>query len=92
VTATTTPPTVPGVEAVNPLHLIFHVFYGMANSFTQVVGLTPLQLVLGLLALVVVIVLVQLVLVAFGKQGWHVDDVRGDRELTAQIRADLERE
>src|SRR5207249_4515847 len=46
----------PSVQSVNPLHLIWRVFYGMANQFTQVVGLTPFQLVLGALGLVLVII------------------------------------
>lgn len=58
------------------MHLIYRTFYNMADSMTQIVGLSPYQLIGGLIGLVVVLVIVQMVLVSRGSASWHVQDVR----------------
>jgi uncharacterized membrane protein len=77
------------LQDVNPLHLIYRVFYNMADSITQMVGLSPYQLIAVLFGLVVVLVVVQMVLAARGAAGWHVQDVR-DGQAQDQMRRDLD--
>jgi ammonia channel protein AmtB len=85
----TAPEKSPGLGAMNPLHLLWRIFYGMANDVTQMVGVTPFQLVGGCVGLVLLALVVQLALVSRNRQGWHVEDVRSDREITDQIRKEL---
>jgi hypothetical protein len=77
-----------GVGSLNPLGMLFHVFYGLASSVTRMVGLTPLQLGLGLAGALVVGLLVQLVLVSREHGGWHLHDLRGDQDAQQQIAAE----
>lgn len=75
---------------VNPVRIIWDVFYNMADSVTSMIGLNPWQLALALLGVIVAIIGVQLALVARGKQGWSLDDVRADAAIAERIRAELE--
>jgi hypothetical protein len=76
---------------VNPARILWDVFYGMANSFTQIVGLTPLQVVLGIVGLILLVAFAQLYMAYTGKTGWHLDDVRDDVELAKRMRKELDR-
>jgi len=90
-THTTTTPPGSAFTGLNPITLLWHVFYNIANGVTQIVGLTPVQFVAGVGGLLLVGVLAQLVMVLTGRQGWHLNDVRDDAAVAEKIRADLDR-
>lgn len=63
-----------GSDAPNPVTMVFHVLYETASGITGLVGLTPLQLVVGVFGVVGLYIAIVFVRSNFGDPGWSLDE------------------
>lgn len=59
---------------MNPFRVLWEALYGVVENFTGMVGLTPLQVVVGLAAIVLLSIVYQAVLSVRGKTKFTLDD------------------
>lgn len=83
--------TATALGQLNPVSMLAHVVYDVANSITSVVGLTPLQVVEGLAVLLVCSFIVQIVQSLRGRASWHLNPTNTVKaDDVSQMRKELE--
>jgi hypothetical protein len=71
--------TAAAVRSNDMIHVVGGALYDVLNGMTGIVGLTPLQVVEGIVALGLLMLFGSLLLTLTGRRGWTFDDHRRQR-------------
>jgi len=65
---------------INPVSLLVHALYNAAEMLTGIVGLTPVQVLIGVGAIFLVFVIVGIVRAYTGKTSFSLEDDKGSTQ------------